>query len=135
MIILTALVFWLAIWNGLRLGAALFYWKTLLEYGTHPFYIAISGGAWFIIGLILAWCLWVGKVWTWMGAIVCAISYALWYWIDRLILQIPHANWPFSLVITAVLLAFVFFTLLSPKTKRMLNRDDHERQPETPTTP
>ena len=50
-IILALLVLAVAIWNGLRLGETIFFWKTLEQYGAHPLYIAISGGVWLITGL------------------------------------------------------------------------------------
>ena len=126
--VLTALIFCFAIWNGLRLSEAVYFWRTLQEYGTHPLYIAISGGTWLIAGLTLMWGLWQGKTWAWLVTILAAISYDSWFWIDRLFLQKPHSNWPFSLVTTAILLSFVLIILFSHKTRRFFQRDDYERK-------
>ncbi len=132
--VLVVPVLWLAFWNGLRLGEVIFYWKTLLEYGTYPLYIAISGGAWLFIGLLLFWCIWQGKSWGRMAVLCGTIGYTSWYWLDRLILQSPHANWPFALTTNTILLFIIFIILYSQKTKRYFKRDVHEQQPETPTT-
>ena len=127
-IILVVLVFYFAIWNGLRLSQAIYFWKTLLEYGAHPLYIATSGGVWQMAGLLLVWGLWQGKTWAWLAAIVSAISYASWYWIDRLILQRPHSNWLFSMVVTLITLFFVLALLFLHSSRRFFPRDDHERK-------
>jgi hypothetical protein len=132
--LLAVYVFLVACWNGLRLGSAIFYWKTLAEYGSHPLYIAISGGVWFIAGLLLAWGLWRGKAWAWIAATGSAAGYGCWYWLDRLVLQKPHANWPFALIFTIVSLLFILLILFSRNTRRFFQRDTHERKYENPTT-
>lgn len=132
--ILAILAFLLAAWNGLRLGEAIFFWKTLAEYGAHPLYIAISGGVWFVAGLLLAWGLWRGKPWAWVAALGGAAGYASWYWFDRLILQQPHANWPFSLIFTVVSVSLILVILFSHNTKRFFQRDSHERKSKNSTS-
>ena len=128
LIILTMLVFCFTLWNGLRLGEAVFFWKTLLEYGSHPIYISTSGGVWLVSGLLLTWGLWQGKPWAWSVAILATLGYAAWYWIDRLIIQKPHANWPFALVATIVLLSLFLYILISHKIRRFFQREHHERK-------
>ena len=125
-IILAMLVLVVAIWNGLRLGETIFFWKTLEYYGAHPLYIAISGGVWLIIGLLLAWGLWLGKSWGWAGALGGTVGYSAWYWFDRLVLQQPHANWPFVLVANLVSLLVIFAILFSRRTRLFFKRDANE---------
>ena len=120
--------------NGLRLGEALFFWKTLVEYGAHPLYIAISGGFWFVAGLFLTWGVWRGKPWAWITAFGGAAGYTSWYWFDRLILQQPHANWPFALIFTLVSVSLILVILFSHNTKRFFQRDSHERKSKNPTS-
>jgi len=115
--------FWLVSWNGLRLGSAIFFWKTLAEYGAHPLYIAISGGAWLIVGLLLVWGLWWGKTWGWIAAIGSTAGYIAWYWLDRLVLQKPHANWPFALTATVITLLIIFPILFLYRTRLFFQRD------------
>jgi hypothetical protein len=124
--LLAVYVFSVACWNGLRLGEAIFFWKTLAEYGAHPLYIAISSGVWLIAGLVLVWGLWQGKVWGWVATFGGIVGYASWYWFDRQVLQELHTNWPFALVTTAVFLFFILFILSSHSTRRFFQRDDHE---------
>jgi len=116
-------VFWLAAWNGLRLVEAIFFWKTLAEYGTHPIYIAVSGGVWLIAGLLLVWGLWLGKTWSWMAAFTGTAGYAAWYWFDRLVLQKTHANWPFALTATVVSLLIILPILSLRSTRLFFQRD------------
>jgi len=131
--ILAVLTLCTALWNSLRLGEAIFFWKTLAEYGAHPLYIAMSGGVWFIAGLLLAWGLWRGKAWAWLAAIGGAAGYGCWYWFDRLVLQKPHANWPFVLGASVIFLLFILIILFSHNTRRFFQRDAHERKPENST--
>jgi phosphoglycerol transferase MdoB-like AlkP superfamily enzyme len=122
-------VFWLTIWNGLRLGEAIFYWRTLAEYGAHPLYIAITGGLWPVAGLFLVWGLWQGKAWGWVAALVGTVGYTGWYWFDRLVLQQPHANWPFVLIVNIIFLLILLPILFSSKTRRFFKRDANDRKP------
>jgi hypothetical protein len=120
--------------NGLRLGEAIFFWKTLVEYGAHPLYMSISGGVWLVAGTLLTWGLWRGKPWAWVAALGGAAGYTSWYWFDRLVLQQPHANWPFALIFTVVSISLILVILFSHNTKRFFQRDTHERKSENPTS-
>jgi hypothetical protein len=122
--LLVLLILGLALWNGLRLGQAIFFWKTLQEYGASPWYIVISGGFWLLGGLALAWGARRGKPWAWAGTIGSMIGYGSWYWFDRLVLQVPHANWPFSLAFTILLAGCLALILLSPKTRAYFNKKE-----------
>ena len=133
--ILAIFVFLLAAWNGLRLGETIFFWKTLKTYGAHPLYIAISGGVWFIAGLLLFWGLWFGKPWGWASALGGTVGYFAWYWFDRLVLEQPRVNWPFVLVADIVFLLFIFAILFSRRTRLFFKRDAYERKPQTQTIP
>ena len=128
------LVLAVAVWNILRLGETVFFWKTLENYGAHPLYIAISGAVWLIAGLLLVWGLWQGKAWGWAAMLGGTAGYTAWYWIDRLVLQKPHANWPFALVANFVFLLIIFAILFSRQTRSFFKRDAYERKPKTPTT-
>jgi len=120
--VLILIVLWLAAWNGIRLGNAIYFWKTLEEYGTHPVYIAISGGFWLLAAVFLARGLWQGKVWARAGTFGGAAGYGSWYWFDRLALQTPHANWLFALVTTVVFLLIVLFILFSPRARQFFSK-------------
>jgi hypothetical protein len=131
--ILAICILWFTGSNGLRLGEAIYFWKTLEEYRLSPLYISLSGGLWLTIGLTLVWGLWQGKAWARMAVTIGTILYTFWYWFDRLVLEKPHANWPFVLSANIILLLIFFSILFSQKSSLFYKRDVHERQPETPT--
>jgi predicted permease len=131
--ILSLLALAVAAINGLRLGEAIFLWKTLKEYGASPLYISVSGGIWLILGLILVWGFWLGISWAGMATVYGTAGYTAWYWFDRSILQGPHANWPFVLLINIIILVMIFGILFSLRMTRFFKRDVHERQSETST--
>jgi hypothetical protein len=131
---LVLFLFLLAIWNGLRLGETIFFWKTLKGYGANPIYISASSGMWFIIGLFLVRGLWQGKNWGRTAVICGAAAYTTWYWFDRLALQARHANWLFVLSMNIVLILSILGILFSKQTRQFFKRVGHERQSETPTT-
>jgi hypothetical protein len=112
-----------ALWNGLRLVQAIIFWSVLKEYQAEPgtLYIAISGGFWSLAALFILKGIWQGKTWAWVGTIGFAVGYGLWYWFDRLVLEEPHANWPFALAFTVLLVGLFAFILFSPKTRTYFN--------------
>jgi hypothetical protein len=119
------------LWNGLRLEQALLFGKTLGEYHLRPgaAYVALSGGCWLVMGLVVFTAVWTGKKWGRIAALAAVCTYAAWYWFDRLVVQVLHRNWPFALMVTLVLLSLVLFALVSPKTVRFLRQKEaYERQ-------
>jgi hypothetical protein len=131
--LLVAWALWLSAWNGLRLGRAIFFWKTLENYGSNVVYTSISGAVLFIAGLILAWGLWSGKNWAWVASLAGVAGYTSWYWFDRLILQKPHSNWPFESGVTAFIITFVLIVLFLRSTRLFLQRDVHEQKLKNPS--
>jgi len=120
-------------WYGIRLVEAIRFWRILSDYHMHPgpAYLAVSGGFWLAVGLILIAGLWSGRAWGWVGSLAGSAGYVIWYWFDRLVLQAPHSNWPFALAWTAIVLAVVLVILLTPKSIRFFHqREDHEHEPE-----
>jgi hypothetical protein len=106
-----------AVNNGLRLCEASLCWRVLGKYHASPLYLAMSGLTWLIIFSVLVYGIWGNKPWAWAGTIVGIYSFFAWYWVDRLIIEIPHANGPFSLVLTVLLLGISTTILLSNKMK------------------
>jgi hypothetical protein len=131
-IIFVVLVLCLTLWNGLRLGAAIAFWRVLTEYYAKagPAYIALSGGFWLVCGLALIYGLWQGKPWAWKAAIGGAAGYTLWYWLDRLFLQQPQANWSFTLATTIILLSFSAILIFPRKTRAFFCRINHDQESE-----
>ena len=120
--------FFVACWNGLRVGSAIFYWKTLTEYGSYTLYITISGGIWLVTGFLISWGLLARKVWAWFAAAITTVIYGIWYWFDRLVFQKPHANWPFAVGATILLTAIPFSFLLSFRPRQSFLKDSNERK-------
>ena len=80
------LVLSLSAWGAVRLIAALRWWNVLNEFEARlsPWYLSITGAGWIVIGAVLLWGLFTGRLWT-IWAILASIS--LWivqYWIERL---------------------------------------------------
>jgi hypothetical protein len=110
----------IAIFNGIRIGETIFFWKILIEFDGQSLYTLISGVVWLLSGLLLVWGLWTGKSWSWGAALGFFITYPAWYWLDRLLVQTPHTNWPFSLRLTVIFLCLVLPILFSRRTRRYL---------------
>jgi hypothetical protein len=102
-------------WNGLRLIEAGFFWRGLVEYTASPFYIAISGLFWLLTALILAYGIWLGKPWAWVGTIFGMLIYFIWYWFDRIFMQSPHSNWPYALIFSILLEAITAIIISNSK--------------------
>jgi hypothetical protein len=100
--------------SGLRLIQAIVFWKVLLEYGANVSYIAVSGGVWLLISLFLLVGVWLRTRWAWAGTIMGASCYGFWYWIDRLAVEIPHANWPFALVLSIIFTGIIALIIFTP---------------------
>jgi hypothetical protein len=118
---LLVLLLFFTLWNALRFGEALYFWKSLLEYEAHPLYIAITGAVWFLIGSFLILRLWSGKAWAWLATVISVAGYVAWYWIDRLFVQKPHTNTPFALFSTIILILFSSFILFSRRTRNFFS--------------
>lgn len=81
-----------------------------------PLYLSASGLVWTAIGLVLAWGLWLGRGWAVRGTQVAALAFSLYYWLDRLLIAASAGrNWPFALVVNALLLVIVFWVLSNRK--------------------
>ena len=127
--ILLWLVLSLTAWSGLRLYSAIRWWSTLVEFATPPgpTYIALSGGFWLVVSILLLWGLWGAKAWIRYALLGAGGALAAWYWSDRLLLQGPNENWPFALLSTVLLLIILSVCVLVPGTKTFLSkREAHE---------
>ena len=125
------LVLSLSAWGAVRLIAALRWWNVLNEFEARlsPWYLSITGAGWILIGAVLLWGLFTGRLWT-IWAILASIS--LWivqYWIERLFFESPRANLPFALLLTALLFIVTLISALSRKTKEFFIRSEDHEQP------
>jgi hypothetical protein len=133
LVLLVVFVLCIAGSNGVRLYEAIFFWKTLAEYGAYPFYISLSGGFWLLYGLFTGWSLWLGKKWGRMVAFIGTAGYFSWYWLDRLVLQGRHSNWLFTLVADIFFAIGIISILKSHKTRLFFQKENYGRKSETTT--
>jgi len=117
--ILLGIVLSLSAWNGLRLVQAIRFWDILGEYQVRngPAYLAVSGAAWLVAGLVLAWGLAHGLAWGRGLTALGAVGYTAWIWFDRLVIQATRSNGAFALIVTILLFTFTILTLFDPDVK------------------
>ncbi len=85
-----------------------------------PLYFIVSGIIWTAVGLPLGLALWTGHPRAPQAARVLALLFGVYYWLDRLYLRRPLAGRSsdvFQWGLTALLLAFLFWTLSRPAAK------------------
>ena len=122
--ILSVFVLFITLWNGIRAYSAIANWQVLKEFGANPMYILATGLFWAAAGLWLFRAFWEGHHYAVRAGLGAAGLYTLWYWCDRLILQpSPAPNTLFSVVVSAVFLAFFIITLSIPASKGFFNKE------------
>ena len=125
------LVLLTAAWNLIRLWSSFALAAALQKYAPRPgpIYIGITGAAAAALSLFIFWSLLNRAVWAPRGLLGGAVIYAVWIWTDRLIFgQQPTSGWPFSLLITGVLLAFIAVVSLDPRNRFYFGKEAHEQQ-------
>lgn len=119
--IIALAVLYVSVTNLLRAFLSLSNWDYLTGLqAVSPAYLAASGLVWSLSGAWLVWGLWRGKAWSRIFILVFYLVYVLYFWIDRF--SVPHSalrnhNWQFNLVLQALLLAFVVWTMSRRKTR------------------
>jgi hypothetical protein len=123
------LVLSLSAWGAVRLIAALRWWNVLNEFEARlsPWYLSITGAGWIVVGAVLLWGLFNGRLWT-IWAILASISvWIVQYWIERLFFESPRANLLFALILTLLLFILTLISAFSRKTREFFIRsEDHE---------
>ncbi len=128
--ILLWLVLSLTVWSGLRLYSAVRWWETLSEFASPPgpWYIAVSGGFWLGVGILLLWGMWQASAWIRYALLGAGAGFTIWYWCDRLLFQMFSANWLFALLGNILLLIVISVCVFVPGTKTFLSkREAHDR--------
>jgi hypothetical protein len=99
--------------NLLRLILTIQSWKffaSLLP--VSPWYLALTGLVWSLLGCALIWGLWLGRTWAPAATRFISGAYVLYYWIDRLFAADRtdlEAGWPFTLAICLVVLLWILW--------------------------
>lgn len=118
LIILSLVTLLLSLLGWVRLIQGVANWRLLGEIGPAvlPFYLALSGFLWGIIGLAAAVGVWLRQRWA-LILLGCAVtSFTLWYWLDRAFLSANPAantNWLFGLVLSAGVLVYFGASILA----------------------
>lgn len=125
------LVLSLTAWGAIRLIAALRFWTLLNEFEARlsSWYLSLNGAGWVVVGVVLLWGLFSGKLWT---ARAILVSMALWivqYWIERLFFQAPRPNIPFAIFVTVLLFIVTVISAFNRKTKEFFIRSEEHEQP------
>ncbi|HEY3475740.1 MAG TPA: hypothetical protein VGK56_14110 [Anaerolineales bacterium] len=125
------LVLSLSAWGLVRLLAALRWWNVLYEFeaSLSPPILFITGALWLIVGGVLLWGLFSGRLWTYLAI---PISIAVWlieYWIERLFFGSPRANLPFALIASLLLFIVTLISAFNRSTKEFLIRSEEHEQP------
>lgn len=99
-----------------------------LPFGISPVFLGLSAAVWVALGLPLAWGIWRAKAWAPRATRWSAIVFAAVHWLDRLFLQAEgpqSSNWPFDLLLSALLLSSAIVILALPKA-RIYFGENHE---------
>ena len=108
--------------QALRLWGVLTSWDFLssLPLSVSPVLLGLSAAFWVALGLPLAWGIWSARGWAPRATRWAGIAFVTVHWLDRLILQIKgpqSVNWPFDLLMSAMLLISVIAILALPKAR------------------
>jgi hypothetical protein len=128
--ILAILVLIIAVTNLIRFWAAMQNWETLTAIGINPgpWYFALTGLVWGLLGCWLTWIVWRGRPGCKKAIIVLSGLYFLYFWLDRLAFQnhIPRQNTPFLAGFGILVVFYIIFTLLLPSNQEFFSRK-HEQ--------
>lgn len=116
---LMVLIAALGLWSGTRFGAAIRFWSVWQEYALRggPLYLALSGAFWLAGTLTVLVGIWTCQRWAWQATVSLWSGYFIWYWLDRLCMQSPHANGPWALFASLLLLALALGATFHPATR------------------
>lgn len=114
--VLAVAFFLLAVMGWLRFEQALQNWNLLVELGAWPgpFYIAVTGIAWGLVGLVPFFGLLRRKSWAPAAARLAAFFFVLTYWVDKLWIDRSStrlSNWPFALGASLIWLGYTHWVV------------------------
>lgn len=133
--LLLVLVLSITALSAVRLFTSILWRSILISYLPTALvnYIGLSGAIWTLAGLFVLWSFWRGAPYARWAFLVGTVAYTAWAWADRFFVQVgPRANWRFAFAGTVILLSFVGFAVLNPRTQIYFGRESHEPTPEKP---
>jgi uncharacterized membrane protein (UPF0136 family) len=114
LVLITTVCNFVRLWTAIAWAGALGHYLTAAS----PLYIAISGGAFALLGTGILWGCWRRRKWAPRLLLVGAWGYTIWEWADRLFVQSQQSTGrAFAAVASAVLLAFVTAVALDPRNR------------------
>jgi hypothetical protein len=122
-------------WGLVRFFATLRAWDILLEFGSSlsPLYLSITGAGWAVAGGVLLWSMFIGKKWTHRAVLTSISVWLIEYWIERVFHQQPHANIPFAVVGSILIIGMTLIITLHKSTIDFFTRsEEYEQQNEDP---
>ena len=125
------LVLSLSAWGLVRLLAALRWWNVLYEFEARlsPLVLSITGVIWLIVGGVLLWGLFSGRLWMYLAIPIAIAVWLIEYWIERLFFESPRANFPFALIASLLLFIVTLISAFNRSTKEFFIRSEEHEQP------
>lgn len=113
--LLAVLVLTITIVNLLRLVNTIALWSFLSGIpGVSPFYLAVTGLVWTLLGVALVWGLWAGKPKAPRATRVLTVFYLGYEWLERIVFADSGnelQSWPFFAILSIIFILFTFWTL------------------------
>ncbi len=131
------MVLCLSAWGLLRLLGTLRWWDVLDRFHSRlgPAYLAFTGAAWIIVGLVLMWSIWAGKRWAYLALPIAIFAWLAEYWLERILFQDPRANLVFMIAITIGIVVVTLLITYNRRTKEFLLKSEaHEQSDQDPTS-
>src|SRR5215207_3894042 len=133
------LLLWLVLslsgWGAVRLFAALRSWDVLNEFGARlsPLYLSMTGAGWLVVGGVLLWGLFSGRLWARLAIPLSLFLWLLEYWIERIFFESPRANFSFVLIASMLLFILIFISAFNRRTNEFFIRSEEHEQPNEDT--
>ena len=126
------MVLCLSAWGLLRLLGALRWWDVLAQFNASlcPAYLAITGAAWLVAGVVLFWSIWAGKRWAYLAIPISIFIWLAEYWLERIFFQDPRANLAFMIAITLAISVITLLITFNRRTKEFLQKSEDYEQPD-----
>ncbi len=126
---LQVVVLFITAWGGLRLGAAWrgAAWLQALPLDVPWLYLAVSGAAWLVAGLMTWMMLLTSHRWAAAATAATVTLFSAFWWLDRYVLAqnaVFRQNERFALVLTAVIVVAVLVLTSPPIWNSLFGADD-----------
>ena len=130
------LVLSLSAWGLLRLSGALRWWDVLYQNDARlgPLYLALTGAAWLLGGVVLIWSLFWIKRWAYVAVPIAVLVWLLEYWVERIFFEGPRSNLSFAIAASAAIFALTCISAFHRKTKIYLTKSEEHEQPDEYST-